>query len=111
MCSETTGGLFGAMTNPDPFSPERRDSRLQKRVVVLMLAPRLHKCGTSEGKRYGLHSQVLEPEVETAIVWKNLRKAFYKGSVDTSAIDRSQRTVIGKGLKRRSLIVILDVVG
>jgi hypothetical protein len=59
---------FNPQTMSDPYPPESFDPRGQYRAVVLMLAPRLLKQGTSEGTGFESVVQLLEGEVETRVV-------------------------------------------
>lgn len=54
----------------DPFPPEHFDPRTHFRTVLLNLAPRLVKHGTSEGTNFDTCVQLLEGEVETRIMPK-----------------------------------------
>jgi hypothetical protein len=54
----------------DPWPAQQFDSRTHFRAVVLTIAPRLLKYGTSEGTNFDTATQLIEAEVETKIMPK-----------------------------------------
>ena len=65
----------GSMKHPSSFP--KMDSRLEKRAVVLTLAPRLLKHGTGKETGFDSFVGVLDTEVETKVMMKNERKLLY----------------------------------